>query len=128
MLKLTYTEAGLHLERVTQPLEAWVACRVILAVRLGQSLYLETGRAAFLLPADVPELPTLCTLIRQEPGNAIALDEIGLDLVEVSLKGTWMAADTQAHEGTFIVMVSDRLEVLLSMLWQKTQTHVSFLL
>lgn len=39
MLKLTYTETSFHLECLTQSLEEWVAQRVILALRVGQSLY-----------------------------------------------------------------------------------------
>jgi len=54
MLKLTYTEFGLHLERVTVSLETLVSQRVVLALRMGQTLHVEPSRAAFLLSIEVP--------------------------------------------------------------------------
>jgi len=71
MLKLTYTDVGLHLERVPIPLEATVALRVILAMRTGSTLYAEPGRASFLLPADLPELNRIRNLAK--PSKLIAL-------------------------------------------------------
>ncbi len=47
MLKLTYTDVGLHLERMATPLETLVAQRVVLALRAGQRLYIEPGKASF---------------------------------------------------------------------------------
>lgn len=128
MLKLTYTEMGLHLERLSQSPEELVARRAILALRLGHSLHVEPSRAAFLLPADLAELPLLEAAIRREDQNAIALCPACEDSVEVSLRGMWIAPEVDAHEGTFIVVMSDRLEFLLHKLWQISQTQVSFLL
>jgi hypothetical protein len=59
MLKLTYTETGFRLERLAQSLEEWVQGRVILALRVGQSLLVEPSTASFLLPVDLPGLPLL---------------------------------------------------------------------
>jgi hypothetical protein len=128
MLKLTYTELGLHLERLSQSPEELIARRAILALRLGHSLHLEPSRAAFLLPADLVELPRLEAVARREGGDVIALCPACEDYVEVSLRGMWMAPEVDAHEGTFITVMSDRLEVLLHKLWQVSQTEVSFLL
>ncbi|MBD2095278.1 hypothetical protein H6F90_08915 [Trichocoleus sp. FACHB-591] len=127
MLKLTYTDMGLHLERLAQSPEELVARRAILALRMSQNLHLEPSRAAFLLPADLPELSTLEAAIRRE-GNAIALCSVCDDYVEVSLRGMWIAPEVDAHEGVFVAVMSDRLEFLLHKLWQVSQTQVSFLL
>lgn len=128
MLKLTYTDMGLHLERLAQSPEELVARRAILALRMNQSLHLEPSRAAFLLPADLPELPMLVATVRREKGDAIALCPVCDDYIEVSLRGMWIAPEVDAHEGTFIATMSDRLEFLLHKLWQVSQTQVSFLL
>ncbi|MBW4488281.1 MAG: hypothetical protein KME12_10880 [Trichocoleus desertorum ATA4-8-CV12] len=128
MLKLTYTDLGLHLERLAQSPEELVARRAILALRMNQNLHFEPSRAAFLLPADLPELPILEATIRREKGDAIALFPVCEDSVEVSLRGMWIAPEVDAHEGIFIAVMSDRLEFLLHKLWQVSQTQVSFLL
>ncbi|MBD1863735.1 MULTISPECIES: alr0857 family protein [Trichocoleus] len=127
MLKLTYTDMGLYLERLAQSPEELVARRAILALRMSQNLHLEPSRAAFLLPADLPELPILEAAIRRE-GKAIALCSVCDDYVEVSLRGMWIAPEVDAHEGIFVAVMSDRLEFLLHKLWQVSQTQVSFLL
>ncbi len=56
MLKLTYTEAGLHLERLDISLEEFVTNRMLLGLRSGLSIHIESSRAAFLLTADVVDL------------------------------------------------------------------------
>ena len=126
MLKLIYTETGLHLERLAVSLETIVTQRTILALRLGQSLYVETSRAAFLLPADLPEIASLEAALSQEQGDAIALCPVDDDYVEVSLRGVWVANDRQAEEGMFLSVVRDRSEFFIYKLWQLTQTKVSF--
>lgn len=132
MLKLTYTDLGICLEQGTEPLEALISRRVLVAVRLGQSIYLQTGRASFLLSATTPHLADLDQLIREEYGWAqdtkadamIYLCPVDDQFVEVSVLGVWVAADAEAHEGTFITRLSDRVETLVMALWQ-TQNHLS---
>jgi len=128
MLKLTYTEMGLHLERLTQSLDSVVANRTVLAIRLGQTLHIEPGRAAFLLPSDVPHLDHLYGSIQRERSGDIDLCDVDTDYVEVSLAGTWVAADVQAETGMFLTVLGDRTESLVHHLWQLTQIQVSFLI
>ncbi len=66
MLKLNYTEDGLYMERVLSSPELVIAQRVVLAMRLGQTIHLQPGHASFLLPADVPQLKQLEMSLRQE--------------------------------------------------------------
>ena len=126
MLKLTYVESDLLMEQLQGSLEAFIQCRVMLAVRLGQTLQIEPSHAAFLLPADLPELSTVKTLIRAEPIETIAIDPVDDDYVEVSLRGTWIAHDTHAHEGIFVCAIAPPIEGLIYRLWQ-AQLKVSFL-
>ncbi|MEM9926593.1 MAG: alr0857 family protein, partial [Cyanobacteria bacterium P01_D01_bin.50] len=59
MLKLTYTENSFYLELLTQSVEEWIQARVILTLRVGQSLCVEPSTASFLLPVDLPGLGQL---------------------------------------------------------------------
>ena len=135
MLKLTYSEVGLELERLPGSVEALVSRRAVLTARLGQQLYMETTQASFLLPRDVPGLAELEIEICREQaqfcpdGLEPSVDLYPVDEVsyEVSLRGMWLASDVDAHEGTFVALVSDRVERLLYQLWSMSQAQVSFL-
>ncbi len=127
MLKLTYTDVGLHLERLNLSLETLVAQRVILAMRLGQTLHVEPGKAAFLLPMATPGLESLETMIRLERVQDVVIIAVDDECVEISMKGNWIAQDVAAHEGTFLAMLGDRTEFFVQKLWQMTHSTVSFL-
>jgi hypothetical protein len=125
MLKLTYTEFGLHLERVMGSLEALVAGRVTLALRLGQTLHVEPSRAAFLLSVDVPGFAELEKLVRLERVANLAIAPVDDGFVEVSVQGSWIASSAEAHSGMFVTAMSDRVEFFVYKLWQATQLQVS---
>jgi hypothetical protein len=125
MLKLTYTDVQLTLERLSGSIETLVAQRVVLALRVGQSIHVEPGKAAFLLPMGVVNLKEFKAAVRSEGSNAIALCAVDEDFLEVSLKGTWIAGHCDAHEGMFIAGLSDRTEFFVHKLWQATQTAAS---
>jgi hypothetical protein len=125
MLKLTYTDFGLHLERVTTSVEAAVAQRVVLAMRMGQTLHVEPSRAAFLLPIATPGLDALARLLRVEQNWAIAIDPVDDECVEVCLQGSWIAATADAHEGMFVVELSEQTEFFVYRLWKATQVAVT---
>lgn len=126
MLKLTYTETGVHLELVAQSLEEWVFSRVILSLRVGLRLLVEPSTASFLLPADLPGLPLLQSAAQLET-EGIALCVCDAEYIEVSLRGTWLAADEESAEGAFVAAMSDRTEFFLFKLWQEAQTCASSL-
>lgn len=127
MLKLTYTDVGLHLERISTPLEPLIAQRVVLALRIGQKLHIEPGKASFLLPADVPGLAHLETALRLERGQVITVTPVDAEFVEISIQGSWVAESADAEEGMFITAFSDRTEFFLLKLWQTTQSQLSSL-
>jgi hypothetical protein len=123
MLKFTYTETGLHLEHLTQSLEAWMALRVILALRLNQPLCVEHCTASFLLRADLTELHRLTAAIdRTAAGTVVPCDG---EYVEVSLRGVWVTSHPEHTEGMFLARLSDRTEFLVYQLWQASQTVTS---
>ncbi|MBV8887386.1 MAG: hypothetical protein JO235_25785 [Chroococcidiopsidaceae cyanobacterium CP_BM_RX_35] len=136
MLKLTYTEMGLHLEWLADSLEVVVEQRVILALRTGQPIHVEPSCASFLLPVDLPGLADLQVAIAQAKTDCIALIPVGHDDVEVNLRGTWLAVATSAHEGIFVTAMSEgfqptagyRLELLVHELWELTQAQESLLI
>lgn len=127
MLKLNYTEVGLYMERTMTSLELLIAQRVVLAMRLGQSLHIEPGRASFLLPVDIPELQQLEMALRQEYQPTATVLPVDDQFVEVSLKGSWVADSQEAHEGMFLTMLSDRTEFFIYKLWQMSEMHISSL-
>jgi hypothetical protein len=124
MLKLNYTESDLHMERIAAPLEVMVAQRVLLALRAGQTLHIQPGHASFLIPADAPGLAQLEALQLEQQVSLTPVDE---QFMEICVEGSWIAATAQAHEGTFIAALSDRVELLVYKLWQATQPQASFL-
>lgn len=126
MLKLTYTETGLHMERVAAPLEVMVAQRVILALRFGQTLHVERGKASFLLPTNTAELMQLEKALRTEPSLNLAVFPVDEQFVEICVEGSWIAETNEAHEGTFITALSDRVEFYVFKLWQTTQVPASY--
>lgn len=127
MLKLNYIESGLHLERVAAPLEVLVAQRVLLALRTGQRLHVEPGKASFLLPANAPGLVHLEMALRLEQSQTIEVVPVDDEFVEVSVQGSWIAETAEAHEGMFVTAFSDRAEFFVYKLWQETQAQVSSL-
>ncbi|MBD1998923.1 hypothetical protein H6F88_19630 [Oculatella sp. FACHB-28] len=136
MLKLNYTEVGLYMERTMTAPEMLIAQRVVLAMRLGQPLHVEPGRASFLLPADIPELEELAIALQQEGSSTVTLIPVDQEFVEVSLNGSWVAESKEAHEGMFLTAISDypeegtashRTEFFIYKLWQMSEAHVSSL-
>jgi hypothetical protein len=112
MLKFTYTETGLFIERLDQSLEELISRRILLAIRLGQPLIVEPGTATFLLPFGKTPWKWL-----EDLTDTISLCFCDEDSVEVSLKGTWIAQDLDRAEGIFLSEMSDRTETILLKLW-----------
>ncbi len=121
MLKLTYTESSFDLECVTLSLEEWVAQRVILALRVGQSLCIEPTTASFLLPVDLPGVEVLRAEVKRDDREIIALCACDTEYMEVTLRGSWLSASSKDAVGVFVTTMSDRAEFFLQKLWQEAQ-------
>lgn len=122
MLKVAYTESGLHLERLSQSIEEWIALRVVLALRTSQRLILEHGRASILLPVALANLSTLKSILHPEDVETVTLSICDAEFVEVSLLGTWISTHVDETEGTFVASLSPSVELTLLRLWQESQT------
>ncbi len=127
MLKLTYIETGFYLESLAQSLEEWVAQRVIFALRVSDRIYVEPSTAAFLLPADLPQLNLLTAEVRRQETDEIELCTCDAEYVEVILKGTWIATEAESAEGVFVAALSYSTEFLLVKLWHCAQIGASVL-
>lgn len=127
MLKLTYIETGFYLEYLAKSLEEWVQGRVILALRVGESLCVEPSTASFLLPADLPGLDTLALEIRRQDPEAISLSACDAEYLEVSIKGIWVSSESDSSEGVFVAAMSHSIEFFLLKLWQDAQVSASVL-
>lgn len=121
MLKLTYTETSFHLESISQSLEDWVQARVILALRVGQSLCVEPSTASFLLPAHLLGIEQLRTQLRFHDNEILSLSVCDADYIEVTLQGAWLTSDCENVIGVFVAAMSDRTEFFLHQLWQESQ-------
>ncbi|MEH2274932.1 MAG: alr0857 family protein [Nostoc sp.] len=121
MLKLTYTESSFDLECFTLSLEEWVAQRVILALRVGQSLCIEPSSASFLLPVDLPEVEVLKSEVKRDDREIIALCACDTQYMEVTLQGSWLSDSSKDAVGVFVTTMSDRAEFFLHKLWQEAQ-------
>ncbi|MER3491162.1 MAG: hypothetical protein C4323_01825 [Mastigocladus sp. ERB_26_2] len=127
MLKLTYTETSFHLECLAQSLEEWVAQRVILTLRVGQSLSVEPSTASFLLPANLPGLEQLKTQVQWEEREILPLCASDCEYIEVTLSGSWLSDGSENAQGVFVTTLSDRTEFLLHKLWVAAQACASVL-
>jgi hypothetical protein len=126
VLKLNYTDYGFFLEQVNASLDAIATQRVMLAVYAGEPLHMEPGRAAFLVSASMPEVLRLQRILQAETTEVVTVDAVDNDFVEVSIKGTWIARNVQADEGTLITALSPESERLVYQLWQATQWQAAY--
>lgn len=123
MLKVTYLESSIYLEHLQETVEAWIALRLVLALRTGKRLVVERNTASLLLPIDLIKRSGLETVARQEA--ALSLSQVDTDFMEVSLQGTWISSNEQGAEGVFVTMLDPLVEVVLFNLWQATQVSAS---
>lgn len=126
MLKLTYTDAGLHLERLDISLEEFVSNRVLLSLRSGLSIHIESSRAAFLLTADVVDLLLLKSVMSDRLSNKLSVDRVDDRYVEICFGGTWISTDLCAEEGTLVTALGDRVEFYLHKLWKISESTLTF--
>ncbi|GAB4243014.1 MAG: hypothetical protein Kow00121_68510 [Elainellaceae cyanobacterium] len=120
MLKVTYTESGLHLEQVHESLEAWIARRTVLALRTSQRLVIEHICASVLLAADLHELSDLERAACLEEAGTLTLSVCDVGYVEASIQGIWLMAGSE-DEGVFVAVLKPRTEQMLLHLWQMSQ-------
>ena len=125
MLKLTYTDNSFYLECLTQSLEEWVAQRVILALRVSQTLRIEPTTASFLLPLDLPGVERLKTEVNRHDSKIMGLSNCDAEYLEVTLDGSWLCDGNDEAVGVFVTTMSYGAEFFLYKLWQESQVCAS---
>jgi hypothetical protein len=123
MLKITYSNSGLGLEHIATTVEAVVAQRSVLALRLGQPIVVQPSYGSFLLPSHLPGVTIL-----QEPAVPMAILAItpcDRDWLEVTLRGTWIADAPTSEQGMLVAELAADLERQLVTLWRCSQTWVA---
>lgn len=124
MLKVTYTESGLYLERISESLEEWIVRRAVFALRIKERFVLEPSYASILIASDLKELTNLEQIIRlNEASLTIAVCDA--HYVEVGLQGIWLMTGANEAEGVFVTVLQPHTEQLIVQLWQLSQPVAS---
>jgi hypothetical protein len=123
MLKLTYSEFGLHLEQIDGSMEQWIAQRSILAVRIGSSICFQPGNASFLVPAAAMIANvTLDQMIN--PHSPVSFCSVDEEFYEVNITGVWIFKNSSSTEATFATGLDHQAESLVRQLWKISQQEV----
>jgi hypothetical protein len=115
MLKIIYSETGLHLEILTVDRNDWITDRIQFATSIGERLTVSKTRAAFSLPQPIWKVEAC---LQMAGTNNVTVQPCDLDYVEVGLIGDWISTDRDSEEGIFIARLPDRVEFCLWELWQ----------
>jgi hypothetical protein len=124
MLKVTYTESGLHLECLEESLEDWITVRVLLALRTGHRLMLEASTASILFPVRSLDEAALEVVILQEDSGVVAMALCDADHIEICVAGTWVTSSSE-EEGIFIAQLQAHTQKILYRLWQTAHRQIS---
>jgi len=139
MLKLNYTDVGVHMEYVAASLETVMARHIVLSVRLGLLMHIEPSRASFLLPMHVMtprvqrrlhHVDAECLLNARAVPN-VSISRADSNFVEVSIAGLWIYEPLSRNQsngeilssdgGTFLSALGMQTECLLHELWTVSQ-------
>lgn len=126
MLKLSYTDTDLHIEKLSTSVEKWISQRVLLAVRVGRTVSVEPMNAAFGLSTDVSTWIDLERLICREASDMISLSVCDVDMVEIGLEGYWLSSVPQSDEGIFVTHLPTAIESLIVEIWQASRQQPVF--
>ena len=118
MLKIIYTETGLHLERLPVDLKQWITRRIKFATSVGEPMIVSKQRATFPLPSPVCELPAVDLALPDPISNTMTIDRCDLDYVEVGLNGYWLSTHSNSAEGIFVCQQTEKIELFLWQMWQ----------
>lgn len=126
MLKITYTENGFYLERLTDSLETWLANRVLVCLRATASVYVEPSTASLLLPLNLPYFGDL-EAAKDRSSNLLELHICDENHAEVCLQGTWVTSDEENEEGIFVCSLDEYTEFFLDQLWKEGNFDTSLI-
>lgn len=126
MLKITYTETGIQMERLHQSVEALITQRVVLSVRTGQRVTVQTSTASFLISTALPQVAVLEAIAAQLGQETLSLAIGDPEFTEVCVCGHWLgteayAAEIHQSEGILVTELPKEVEGLVFELWQASQ-------
>jgi hypothetical protein len=121
MLKITYLEEGINLEYLEESLEVWKADRILVNLRAGVSVHVESSIANIVLAMN-SGIHNLLQLAQNQPIELVPCDE---EYLEVGLLGTWIAQRRDSEEGIFVCELSPEIESCLYRLWIASQAGAS---
>lgn len=125
MLKLIYTETDLHLELLTSDLENWVEQRLIFATSTGEQMFVNSEKAAFLLPDLICEATAFRFYLHHQGVKNVTVNRCDRDCVEIGLTGYWLSTDAESAEGVFVTQLPDRVESYLWELWSHANNRLT---
>jgi hypothetical protein len=117
MLKLIYTETALHFELLTAEVEEWVEQRLVFATSTGETVFVSSEKASFLLPEPICEATAANFYLHHQGVKTVTVNQCDLDRVEIGLTGYWLSTDLDSAEGVFVTQLPDRVELYLWQLW-----------
>ncbi len=121
MLKIIYTETGLHLELLAVDRDDWIAQRLQLATSIGERLTVSRARATVLLPDPICQV---AADLHKAGTSTVTVHCCDRDYVEIGLVGDWLGAHVYSDEGIFIATLPHRVESCLLQLWQAAREQL----
>lgn len=117
MLKIIYTETGLHLERLTVDRQQWIDCRLKFADSIGEPMSVSKQRATFPIPSPICEFPLVDADLKTAEANTVTIDRCDLDYIEIGLTGYWLSVHQDSAEGIFVCQQTEKLELSVWQMW-----------
>lgn len=114
MLKVTYTETGLHLEYCSEPLSQVLSDRVCTYARAQRAITVQP------IEASIPLAAALLQALIWRQSQDFELTRCDSDWFEVTLSGLWLTEVPDTEEGIFMTELDVRLEQRLLSLWQRS--------
>jgi hypothetical protein len=125
MLKLIYTETALHLELLTADLEEWVEQRLVFANSTGETMFVNSEKASFLLPETICEATAVNFYLNHQGVKTVTASRCDLDRVEIRLTGYWLSTDLDNAEGLLVAQLPDQVEWYLWQLWSSANSQLA---
>jgi hypothetical protein len=126
MLKITYSDSGILIEPLALTVEAVVAQRTMVALRISETTVIEPARGSLLLSGNLPEMAVLVCGTRHLSDVEVEMCDLSPDhgqpdWWEVTLYGTWIGHSVTAAEGILLAELDPAIEQQILRLWQQSQ-------
>ena len=117
MLKIIYTETGLHLEILTGDQNQWIAERRKFAASIGEPLLVSRQIMTFTVPSPLCPVSEIDADLQKMGARTVTVHRCDLGYVEVELNGYWLSGDADGAEGISICQQTERVESYIWQLW-----------